>query len=284
MPPQPHKLCAWPGCNAVVRGGQTYCPSHQNSHQKKRAEEWKRRAKKRADTRRSPAERGYDADWRALRKQFLRENSRCCVCGQKASHVDHIIPIVEDPTKRLDRNNLRAMCAAHHNQRTAREQVNAASSPSKVTFEPPLCAVTVVSGPPGSGKTTYAQANASERDHVIDLDVIKARLSGLPMYQAGDEWLMPALRERNRQLANLSRRTDIRRCWFIVGAPSVIDRRKWAQKLRADVVLLLPSKEICEQRIRRDKRRDHDVARQLAACSQWYEVFIRGDDDVIIGA
>jgi 5-methylcytosine-specific restriction protein A len=69
----------------------------------------------------SPAERGYDADWRRVRKQVLEETP-ICPCGKPATDVDHIRPFrgLADPL-RLARGNLRALCHPCHMGRTAHQ-------------------------------------------------------------------------------------------------------------------------------------------------------------------
>ena len=52
--------------------------------------------------------------WRALRKQHLRRQPRCVVCGRAAEHVDHIANIKGAPHRRLDPFNLQSLCHAHH--------------------------------------------------------------------------------------------------------------------------------------------------------------------------
>jgi 5-methylcytosine-specific restriction protein A len=39
----------------------------------------------------SPAERGYDAEWRELRAAFIKANPMCVKCGDPAKHVDHVL-------------------------------------------------------------------------------------------------------------------------------------------------------------------------------------------------
>lgn len=63
------------------------------------------------------AKRFYQSDeWRKLRYEVLREQKgRCQCCGRSAKdgvvlHVDHIIPLSKDWSKRLDKNNLQVLC------------------------------------------------------------------------------------------------------------------------------------------------------------------------------
>lgn len=69
----------------------------------------------------TPAQRGYDADWRRVRAEVLREQP-WCPCGKRATDVDHIQSFrgIADPL-RLARSNLRALCHPCHMARTARQ-------------------------------------------------------------------------------------------------------------------------------------------------------------------
>lgn len=59
--------------------------------------------------------RSDDAGWRTIRAKVLAEEPVCAVvgCGRPSTTVDHVIPLVRGGP-RLDRANLRGMCA-HHN-------------------------------------------------------------------------------------------------------------------------------------------------------------------------
>lgn len=87
--------------------------------------------KREVDQRRGKtAERGYDAQWRALRALYLRQHPLCecdeCRDGAvkvtAATVVDHRITITERPDLRLEWSNLRSMAKACHDRHTARTQ------------------------------------------------------------------------------------------------------------------------------------------------------------------
>jgi 5-methylcytosine-specific restriction endonuclease McrA len=67
----------------------------------------------------SASARGYDRDWAALRASWLTEHPTCHNCGRLAVIVDHRVPIQVDPSRRLDRTNLRSCCVDCHNKITA---------------------------------------------------------------------------------------------------------------------------------------------------------------------
>ena len=115
MPTSPLRGCRHPGCPELVASGM--CRAHQRV----------RYASQDRD-RGGAAARGYDAAWARARRAFLASHPLCEVCAARgdvraASVVDHVISIREDPSRRLDPANLRAMCKPCHDARTMRDQV-----------------------------------------------------------------------------------------------------------------------------------------------------------------
>lgn len=62
--------------------------------------------------------RGYDRDWQKLRLYHLQQNPLCVFCEDYAVIVDHRVPVVIDPSRRLDPSNLRSCCRTCHNRLT----------------------------------------------------------------------------------------------------------------------------------------------------------------------
>lgn len=93
-----NKICSWPGCPNLN------CQIHQTV--------------RRADNRPSAARRGYDATWRRIRSAFLKQNPNCMICGEKATEVDHIVPLRNGGTNAW--SNLRGMCKSCHSRHTAK--------------------------------------------------------------------------------------------------------------------------------------------------------------------
>lgn len=79
-------------------------------------------------TRRTPAERGYDAAWRKLRAVYVAEHplgEDCLdegVTNPEYIEVDHVIPIAIRPDLRLELTNLRRLCRRHHKLKTDEER------------------------------------------------------------------------------------------------------------------------------------------------------------------
>lgn len=233
----------------------------------------------------SAASRGYDAAWRRLRKRQLQLEPVCRSCKRDglltpATEVDHVVPIADAPDRRLDASNLQSLCHSCHSTKTAGETyTGAASLPG--WLKPSRARLTIVCGPPGGGKTTWAEEQGSSV--VIDLDAIRAEQTGRPWYRSGRESLMPALRERNRRLGALATAHPRTRAVFIVGAPTRQERRRWRELLQPErVVVLETPPDVCASRVRADRRRRKygDLYSRLAA--QWWSRYVRDELDEVI--
>jgi 5-methylcytosine-specific restriction protein A len=112
MPHAAMRPCAQPGCPNLVAGsrGPRYCAEHLRQIRAHQDEQ-----------RGTAAERGYDAEWQRLRREYLRQHPLCTQCGEIATHVHHIIRVRDGGTN--DWSNLRGLCARHHNAETMRHDV-----------------------------------------------------------------------------------------------------------------------------------------------------------------
>lgn len=109
--------------------------------------------------------------------------------------------------------------------------------------------VTLVTGPPCAGKTTWARAHAQPGDLVADRDAIDHTPE----------------RTMHRLMAEVAASTA-GTSWVIRSVPRRADREHLARQLRADrVVLLLPSTDVL---LDRAKRRP-DPTRHLSAVRTW---------------
>ena len=114
MARKPAKVCAAVGCGTLTLGRYRGRHARQfNGFQH--------------DGRESSTRRGYDYRWQKLRLWHLRQQPLCVECDREgrvtaAELVDHIVPIMEDPTRRLDPTNLQSLCAPCHAAKTAADQ------------------------------------------------------------------------------------------------------------------------------------------------------------------
>ena len=205
-------------------------------------------------------QRGYCSQgWKAARREvLLRDNYQCQVCGAvvhgKQAHVDHIVRKADGAGD--ETSGLQTLCASCHGKKTVREQRDS-SKPERWSLHPKwmpraCIPVTLVCGPPASGKSTYVDQNAGERDLVIDLDVIAAELAGTGLHDWGLKWLGGAVRKRNEILANLHKEEAKRHpmAWLIATEPKAEHRQWWADRLGVSrVVVIATDADVCEARM-----------------------------------
>lgn len=188
------------------------------------------------------------------RKRRLQAEPLCRHCAAKgkvriATAPDHIKPLALGGTDTDD--NIQCLCADCHAIKTAIEDAahsGAATHPD--WLEPSAIPLTIICGPPCSGKTTYLTEHAKPYDITIDLDVIAATVRPGYVQWSGslsDHELNKALRIRNAMLGSLERQTR-GQAWFIVSAPTKAEREWWQDKLGGEIVLLNPGFDECKRR------------------------------------
>jgi 5-methylcytosine-specific restriction protein A len=214
-------------------------------------------------------ERGYSNRWHRARTDYLQRHPLCVHCDGEgratpATVVDHIVPHKGDDTRFWNEGNWQSLCKPHHDRKSAREGRWGLAHPEGL--QPSAIPLAIVCGPPGGGKTTYAQTLGPTV--LIDLDIIMAGLGGCGMYEAPDALLVPALVERNNMLQGLSRRTQGSAA-FVVSAPSHAERRWWGEQLGVKPIVLDTPLDVCVERINADTRRG-DKDRHIRHAKQWW--------------
>lgn len=257
MTRSPKKLCRYPGCRMLHTNRGGYCDEHRRT-------EWRRDSAARG----SAVERGYDGRWHKIRAQKLKADPLCARCEARGRvtvadvvhHRDHN-PFNNHP------DNHESLCRACHDIEHSRGK----QGPSKPEWLPkPAIPVVIVSGPPGSGKTTYAKAQAGAGDIVIDLDDIGNEIA--PSRREYHDWdkrhLKQALYIRNRRIAALSKAKG-GTAYLILTVPKREDRQWWIDKLNAQSVVMATPADVCIERLKEDGRADEplkNVVRQW-----WFE-------------
>lgn len=245
---------------------------------------WINRRPRRRDERPSAHARGYGGrGWMLARRQALaRDGYQCRACGQivhgRRAHVDHITPKAQGGSDLLE--NLQTLCATCHQRKTNAETVHKEWSALKPEWvRKPLIPITLVCGPPASGKSTYVREHAKKSDKVIDLDRIASRIAGSTEHGWPIHVIDQALQERNKLLDSLANPdASCRHAWFIVCEPDGANRRWWAEKINANVVVLETAPHICEGRIALDPER----WRQFGAADNWWSRYSRSPTDTVI--
>lgn len=213
--------------------------------------------------------------WQRLRLVHLRQQPLCVYCEAQgmltlAQVVDHIQAHRGDAALYLDPDNLQSLCKRHHDSTKASMERSGWALGRPAWLRPAKCNLVIVCGAAGSGKSSYARANAAPDDTVIDLDEIIAQQTGLPLYARRPGALATGLMRRNKMLAALADRSDPG-AWFVVSAPTVALRAWWQSLLRPTELVLMPTTEAeCIRRIKGDPQRAGDTQRHIAVCRQWF--------------
>lgn len=281
MPSKSKKLCAHTGCKNLTT--ERYCEEHSHISNERRRQSDKLR--KPNEKRPHAAARGYNYRWQKYRLTFLAKNPLCVRCLETGvitpgTVVDHIIPHMGDYEAFWDEDNHQTLCKTCHDLKTLTEDGYGNINPHRPNFlKASAIPLTIVCGPPGSGKTKYVNDHKQPGDIVIDLDEIKSKLSGLPWYEAGEEWLMRALEERNRQLASLALEKG-KSAWFILSAANVNYRRWWKGRLCPVRTVVLEIRDFtCKQRLKADERRLDLYEEFSRVVDHWWREYRRDNLD-----
>lgn len=204
-----------------------------------------------------------------MRAGQLRKQPLCEVCQSKgrvteATVCDHVSPH-KGNVDAFWAGPFQSLCKHHHDVKTIMEDggLNSGAATHPEWLPLPACPVVLVTGSPGSGKTTYARRSARPLDQVIDLDDCFTDVCGVHGHDADKAYLKPALRLRNKMLAALSHKGQ-GKAYVIVGSPSTDETQWWLTKLGATHVRMDASLEVCLSRVRPDRqqavREWHDMA------------------------
>jgi len=109
----------------------------------------------------------------------------------------------------------------------------------------------VVSGPPGSGKSTWVRARARRGDLVWDLDAVASVIGGPPLSDARRSRLSPlvlraALAMREALLGVVEAARDLGDAYAFVIVSDHDDAARCAARLKADLVAIDPYHQVDE--------------------------------------
>lgn len=189
-----------------------------------------------------------------LRRARLAYEPLCRHCKERgivraATVPDHIVPLAFGGEEA--EHNIQCLCDQCHAIKTAYESAGEAGADTHPEWlKPSAISLTIVCGPPCSGKTTYVEQHAGAKDLVIDFDTIARNID--PNYfhwrdNSNATLWRRTLRTRNELLGSLSRLAS-GKAWFIVSAPTQTEREWWCKMLDGEVILLNPGADECKRR------------------------------------
>ena len=241
MPTRPPTPCTYPRCAALVQGS-SRCAAHRGVE---------KREYERSHQRKTANARGYNYRWQKARLTYLKRHPLCAECERQgrvmpANEVDHIIPHRGNQVLFWDtQNNWQGLCKPCHSRKTVQEGGRWGGDVERIL----TVAITIVCGPPASGKTTYVRERAQPGDLILDLDALMLAMTPVQPTPAQRESLLPfALQAKEAILNRLMQASTLERAWVITSAPTAEERIKFANRFKAEVVFLRPTKAECKQR------------------------------------
>lgn len=135
----------------------------------------------------------------------------------------------------------------------------------------------IVTGPPGSGKTTWVKENKKDGEVVIDLDMVKCALLGNNEIHAQAEDIVPMLTViRDAAYRAIAEKKTQERCYIITTQTDRAVLRQWQVYLDADLKVMDTEKEVCIQRIKEDTTRpDKQLFYDLV--NKWFKEWKEGE-------
>lgn len=180
-------------------------------------------------------------------QKFIVSNAPMCVhCldwGKltPANTLDHISRI-RTGAQKLDDMNLQWLCSHHHNVKSGKEKMTEQTT------------VRIVSGPPGSGKSTYVKENMSYGDIVMDFDKIIAAISFQSTYEKPKKLMDAAYRVRDLIYRMIAEPNKIDSAWIITTYSFAIDREQLANMFSGKLIRINTPADECKSRIKKQNR------------------------------
>ena len=144
--------------------------------------------------------------------------------------------------------------------------------------------VTIVTGPPASGKSSYVQENKQDGDLIIDWERLANAITGSDARQQGETAIELIGEMRRAAISKIEKIIDQAdsNVWLIIGAPTSKERLELKQKLNAKLVLILCDKNLSIDRIKQDKERSLASEEQIKAVERWWSKYTIGEVDDIV--
>jgi 5-methylcytosine-specific restriction enzyme A len=238
--------------------------------------------------------------WRRMRQQQLDAEPLCVICKRNgkitpANIVDHVERHFGNPEKFWN-SKLQSVCRNCHEIRKKfiesrgydraigtdgwpidpnhpanlpRESFRRFGFSIPHHLRPSAVPVTLICGPPASGKTTWVNARKQADDVVISLDDCKVAVGGR-LWDTDRRILRRAMAYRDSMLRSLALKAK-GRAFVVIGGPTQDERDAWCAALgTSDVVVLATGADVCIGRLHADPARHHAVADLTNGVKRWH--------------
>ena len=140
---------------------------------------------------------------------------------------------------------------------------------------------TIVCGPPGAGKSTYARQQMGDGDMLIDLDDIKGVLSSRPGHQCPASITEFAIAAMEAVIDALSRPNTVPHVWLVTCKPHREERATLARELDAEVVVLAVPVIDCMRHLKADDTRIN-VPAWVGLADKWWKDYRPNEGDRVL--
>lgn len=209
--------------------------------------------------------------WRMFRASYIATHEPVCAhCGKIITEdldlilhhykIHLTVENYQDPSISMNPDNIQIVCHACHNiiHGVARSK--------------PLHSVSLVYGPPLSGKTSYVLNNMQRGDLVVDMDRLYAAVSLQPVYDKPEQLKRNVFALRDNLIDNIKTRYGKwDGAWIIGGYPIKYQREQIAEKTGASIIYCEATRDECLARLETDPMRRQKKAAWAQYINDWFE-------------